>query len=138
MIPKVDLEYNDGLEFDFEVEEQPSHTFNLNPRTYRIEGVIDGIDAVKQAVYLILYVERYEWLIYSWNYGIELLELFGKNIDYVIPELERRIEEAVMQDDRVVDVKDFEFENIKNKVYVKFTVDSIFGEFRYKFEEVEI
>lgn len=136
MIPKVDI--NDGINFDFEVEEQPSYTPKLNPDTYRIEGFVDGIEAVKQAVYLILYVERYEWLIYSWNYGVELVELFGKNINFVIPEIERRFKEAIMQDDRVTNVTDFEFEHKKGSVTVYFKVECIFGEFKSKFEGVEV
>lgn len=136
MIPNIDI--NDGINFDFEIEEQTSYTPKLNPDTYRIEGFTDGIEAVKQAVYLILYVERYEWLIYSWNYGVELIELFGKNINFVIPEIERRFKEAIMQDDRVTNVTDFEFENKKNSVTVYFKVECIFGEFKSKFEGVEV
>lgn len=136
MIPNIDI--NDGINFDFEIEEQTSYTPKLNPDTYRIEGFTDGIEAVKQAVYLILYVERYEWLIYSWNYGVELIELFGKNINFVIPEIERRFKEAIMQDDRVTNVKDFRFENKKNSVTVYFTVECVFGEFKSSFKGVEV
>lgn len=133
MIPK-----NDGLEFDFEVVEEPSYTPRLNQDTYRISGFIDGLDAVRQAVYLILYVERYDWLIYSWNYGVELIELFGKESSFVIAELERTFKEAIMQDTRVSDVKDFEFDITKNNIFVEFTVVSVFGEFDYNFEVEEV
>lgn len=135
MIPENDL--NDGLEFDFDIEEDTSYTPRLNQDTYRISGFVDGLEAVRQAVYLILYVERYEWLIYSWNYGVELIELFGKNTGFVIAELERTIKEAIMQDNRVTNVRDFRFKVNRNDVYVDFIVDSIFGEFEYEFQEVE-
>lgn len=135
MIPDNDL--NDGLEFDFDIEEDTSYTPRLNQDTYRISGFVDGLEAVRQAVYLILYVERYEWLIYSWNYGVELIELFGKNTGFVIAELERTIKEAIMQDNRVTNVRDFRFKVNRNDVYVDFIVDSIFGEFEYEFQEVE-
>lgn len=134
MIPDNDL--NDGLEFDFDIEEDTSYTPRLNQDTYRISGFVDGLEAVKQAVYLILYVERYEWLIYSWNYGVELIELFGKNTGFVIAELERTLKEAIMQDNRVTDVRDFRFKVNRNDVYIDFIVDSIFGEFEYEFQEV--
>ena len=117
MIPDNDL--NDGLEFDFDIEEDTSYTPRLNQDTYRISGFVDGLEAVKQAVYLILYVERYEWLIYSWNYGVELIELFGKNTGFVIAELERTLKEAIMQDNRVTDVRDFRFKVNRNDVYKK-------------------
>lgn len=135
MIPKNNL--NDGLEFDFEIEESPSYTPRLNQDTYRISGFIDGLEAVKQAVYLILYVERYDWLIYSWNYGIELEHLYGKNTSFVIAELERTLTEAIMQDNRVNSVSDFKFNVSRNEIYVDFIVDTIYGEFQYNFKEVE-
>ena len=134
MIPKNNL--NDDLKFDFEIDESPSYTPRLNQDTYRISGFVDGLEAVKQAVYLILYVERYEWLIYSWNYGVELIELFGKNTGFVIAELERTLKEAIMQDKSVTDVRDFRFKVNRNDVYIDFIVDSIFGEFEYEFQEV--
>lgn len=80
----------------------------------RINGYTDGLDAVLQSVYLILSTERYQFIIYSWDYGVELLDLFGKPMPYVMSELPRRITEALTQDDRITDVVDFEFE-IKGK-----------------------
>ena len=136
MIPKNDL--NDGLEFDFEVVEEPSYTPRLNQDTYRISGFVDGIESVKQSVYLITNIERYEWLVYTWRYGIELLELYGKEYNFVIAELERTFKEAIMQDVRVEDVKDFTFKANRNDVFMECTVVSIFGEFRYDFEVEEV
>lgn len=113
----------------FQVETQPSYTHKLNPNTQRVIGHTDGLEAYKQAVYLILNTERYEYPIYSWNYGIELKELFGQHIAYVVPELERRIREAIMQDDRTVSVTDFQFDTSKfGEVSVTFKATSIYGE----------
>jgi len=84
---------------------------------------------MKQAVYCILNTERFEHLIYSWNYGIELKHLIGENTTFVIPELERVITEALLQDSRITEVKDFDFEINKNEIKVKFTVITNIGEF---------
>lgn len=93
----------------------------------RINGYVDEIDAVIQAVYLILSTERYEFLIYSWDYGVELLDLFGKPLSYVMAALPRRIKEALTQDDRIDDVTDFEFEKTGSALHTKFTVVSNVG-----------
>jgi hypothetical protein len=61
-------------------------------------------------------------VIYSWNYGVELQDLFGKPLPYVFAELPRRITEALMQDDRVEEVADFELSNNGGDVLAKFTV----------------
>ena len=95
--------------------------------TDRINGYIDDLDAVKQAIYLILSTERYQYIIYSWDYGVELLDLIGKPMPYVQSELPRRIKEALIQDDRINDVIDFEFEKHGKKLHTTFTVISNVG-----------
>ena len=45
-----------------------------------------------------------------------------------IPEIERRVREALLQDDRITAVQNFEFTVNKKKVLTTFTVVSIFGE----------
>lgn len=109
--------------------EQTSKTYYLNIEKNNISKFCDGIDAMKQAVYCILNTERFEHLIYSWNYGIELKHLIGENTTFVIPELERVITEALLQDSRITEVKNFDFEINKNEIKVKFTVITNIGEF---------
>lgn len=125
MIPEIeDLEID-----DFEMEEEPSKTFKMIREQEVINGYIDEIEAVEQAIYMILNTERYKYIIYSMEYGFESEDLYGEPISYVCPELKRRITEALLQDDRILSVNDFKFDISKKKtVYVTFTVESIFGE----------
>lgn len=124
MLPAV----NDDLQKDFEIEEETSHTYKLNLDNSTIAGYVDDLEAMKQAIYLILNIERYEYLIYSWNYGIELNDLYGQPIPFVLPELKRRITEALVQDSRILGVDNFSFETNKGKVHATFTVHTIFGD----------
>lgn len=124
MIPQTD----DDLLQDFTFETLPSKTFKLSHNTLTITGTVDEIQAVEQAVSLILNVERYQWLIYSWNYGVELHGLIGQPVDFCLPEIERRVKEALLQDDRITDVQNFAFKVNKKKVLTTFMVVSIFGE----------
>ena len=117
----------DDLRQDFVFTTLPSRTLKMDHDWKTITGTIDQIQAVKQAVFLILTTERYQWLIFSWDYGVELQNLIGKDPEYCIPEIERRIREALLQDDRITAVENFEFELNKRKVLTTFTVISIFG-----------
>ena len=117
----------DDLRQDFVFTTIPSRTLKMDHDWKTITGTIDQIQAVEQAVFLILTTERYQWLIFSWNYGVELQNLIGKDPEYCIPEIERRIREALLQDDRITAVENFEFELNKRKVLTTFTVISIFG-----------
>jgi len=101
-------------------------------RTYkmvgdRIQGYTDGIEALKQATYKVLNTERYEYPIYSFNYGIELESLLGKDPVYVQIELKRRIRECLLRDDRVTEVDNFRFEVAGDTIQCTFDVHSIFG-----------
>ena len=98
MLPEVETDFTDG----YEVEEEPSLTWKLDIENGRIRGLADGEDAVRQAVYCILNTERYETLIYSWDYGVEFVDLIGSPLNYAMTELARRAEEALTQDDRIM------------------------------------
>lgn len=110
-------------------EQQTSRTYRIDWEKGRIAGFVDGLEAVKQAVYLILHTERYEHLIYSTNYGSELKGLIGKDPLFVQSEIKRRIREALMQDDRIEDVTNFYFQFNEDAVTVRFTVVTTFGSF---------
>lgn len=125
MIPST----NTILSTELEVETQPSENYKMNIPTNNISGYCDGIEAMVQVIYKILNTERYEYIIYSWDYGIELIDLIGEPVTYVCPELQRRIEEALIQDDRILSVDSFEFDTSeKRAVKVTFTVHTIFGD----------
>lgn len=119
---------NDNLQVDFQFEELPTNTFFLHISKDSISGFTDRLQAMVQAIYLILNIERYEHLIYSWNYGIELADLFGQPISFCIPEIRRRITEALMQDSRITGVDEFSFEHKRGKVFTTFTVHTIYGD----------
>lgn len=132
MIPQI----QDDLKQGFTIKEVPSRTFKMNPEREIISGRIDELEAVKQAIYLILSVERYEYLIHSWNYGVELKDLFGQPVSFCLPEIKRRISEALLQDDRITAVDDFDFDVEKGEVTAIFTVTTIYGHVEAKKEVV--
>jgi len=124
MIPQ-----NGALTEDFEVEEEPSLTYRMRLQQDIILGKTEGIDAMEQVIYKILNTERYEYIMYSWDYGIETLDLYGEPVSYVCPEIKRRITEALTQDDRILSVDAFSFDTkTKGQVVTNFTVTTIYGD----------
>ena len=103
-------------------------TYKINANLNRVSGWIDERESVAQAVYLILNIERYKFPIYSWDYGVELVNLIGKDLDTIITFLPGRVREALIQDNRIEDVTDFEYERDGKKLTVTFTVKTIFGD----------
>jgi len=111
-----------------EDERMPSYTPKIDFERNRIMGTVDNIDAMEQAIYLILQTERYESIIYNWYYGVEFDTLIGKSRELIVSELERRIREALTEDDRINRISDFEIEFTSDKAIVTFTVNTIFGD----------
>lgn len=113
---------------DFEPVEQTSNTYRLFYQKNKLKGFTDEIDALKQAIYFILNIERYDYLIYNWNYGFEIKDLIGQEPKNILPEIQKRISDALIQDSRINEILNFSFSMLKNKVIVYFTVKSIFGD----------
>lgn len=112
----------------FQIGTQPGLTHKLDIDRQRVRGTADERDAVLQAVYLILNVERYAYPIYSRNYGSELSDLAGKPKDYAMSEMKRRITEALLQDDRITGLSGWEFEQGRKSVLASFVVHTIYGD----------
>jgi hypothetical protein len=107
--------------------EHPSRTWRLDFERGRVVGMVDGLDAVRQAVFLILHTERFRYLIFGPDYGMEWNGLIGANPVYIRSELKRRITDALMQDDRIENVTDFQIDIAGDTATVRFTVVSAFG-----------
>ena len=114
------------LERNFEIKKQPTQTYRMDMENRLVQGYTDGLEAM---IHKIILTERYQYMMYSWNYGIELLDLMGEPVSYVCPELERRISEALLCDDRIEGVDHFTFDvSQKGVVHISFTVHTVFGE----------
>lgn len=110
--------------------QQPSRTYRIDLINKRVRGMVDGLDAVKQAVYKILRTERFWYLIYDFNYGVELDRLVGSNPLFIESELTRRITEALKQDDRILRIENMVVTINGDSLLAEFTVVTKFGDFR--------
>ena len=113
---------------NIEIKEASDLTWAIDFEKNVVGSKVEGREAVTQAIYMILNTERYRHAIYSWNYGVEFADLMGQTHDYVYPEVKRRITEALMVDNRITDVNNFEFSKRRGSVYVTFTVTTVYGD----------
>jgi phage baseplate assembly protein W len=118
-----------GIEVQL-ARQQPSKTYRMDMNAKRISGTVDGLEAVKQAVYKILRTERFRYYMYDASYGSELANLPGGNSALVQSELNRRIRQALLQDDRITEVQDMRIDVTGDEVAAEFTVVSTFGHFQ--------
>lgn len=123
MIPEQEIDLT-----NMEVVNQPSLTYRLDFERKRISGFIDNEEAIMQLVMKILYTERYAYVIYSSQYGVELDRLIGQEYDFILSDLERTITEALLADDRILSITDFTTEQTAiDRMAVSFRVNSVVG-----------
>lgn len=126
MLPNT--ENIDDMLLELDDGQENTKTFGIDTKENIINGTIDGLDALKQSIYLLLSIEADQYIIYPYTYGIQTLDLIGKPSYYVMAVIPERIKETLLSDNRITDVSDFEFEINKNKLNVKFIVHTIYGE----------
>lgn len=108
--------------------DMPSKTYRVDFQIGRIAGTVDGHDAMVQAIRKILQTERFEYLIYSWSYGMEWSRLIGKSRDTAVAILKQQLEAALLQDGRILGVSELTVtDSGRRYLTVSFTVDTIFG-----------
>lgn len=107
---------------------QPSLTYKIDHKKNKIAGITDELEAVKQAVFLVLITERDYSEIYQ-DYGIKTADLIGQEFSFVSSELKRRIRETLIEDDRIEEVENFTFSDSEDGLLVGFDVITIYGSF---------
>lgn len=111
---------------------ETAKTYKMSDTT--IQGYVEGEEALRQAIFLMLNTEKYEYPIYSFTYGIELENLIGQDKLYVQMELVRRIKECLLTDDRISNVENFAFTIQEDSILCTFDVVSIYGTNTYSKE----
>ncbi|NLR31404.1 DUF2634 domain-containing protein [Lactobacillus sp. ZJLC3-7] len=120
------MDVEDETDDDLEEETLPSRTYLV--KNGRIQSMIDGREAMVQAIDKILRTERFVFPIYTEDYGNDFNELLGKDFDYAEVEVERMLEEAMYADDRVTDVRVDDVQKMNSTtLMVSGTVETIFG-----------
>lgn len=109
-----------------ESDVQPSKTYVLDLTSGAIGVVVDGSEAIKQFVLKAILTARYNFTIYDEDYGCELEDVIGQDVsqELIRTEIPRVITEALIYDDRIADVYDFDITQDGDKLYVSFYVDT--------------
>jgi hypothetical protein len=127
MIPTLE-----GIEIIDTLPEVPTtyatKTYKIDWLTQSISGYVDEVEALRQSIYCILNTERYQHNIYSYDYGGEFKEIIGEEYLFICADLHRRVEEALLQDDRITSVAMLNIVSEGENVYYEGNVSTVFGE----------
>lgn len=92
--------------------------------------ILEGKEALKMWIYKALLTSRYVYPIYSWDYGQDLDELIGQGyeVDYIKSEVERRVTECLLINERITRCYGFEINLLNDTLHITFTAETTFGE----------
>jgi hypothetical protein len=111
-----------------------SYLFDFEKGDFVLDGagrivIADGYTAWAQWCVKTVLTERFAYLAYSGNYGVEIDKALKQPTRAVVEtEVERTITEALLADPRTYAVRDFSFEWKGDELYVSFTVIPVVGE----------
>lgn len=128
-------EINDNLA-EVTEEAAPSLGYQLDFERNRARGLIDDFAAARQAITLMLATEQGEHEIYPEDYGLKVIDLIGKPYSYVANELQRRIKETLLKDNRVTAVHSFTSTHKDDELAMRFQADTIYGSFQAEKEVI--
>lgn len=112
---------------DLALSDEIEQTQTYSMSEDKIQGFVDGLDALQQTIDHKLNTEQYEYPIYSLDYqGLRTDDLIGKDREYVEAELQRRIRECLLTDDRITGVDNFEFSVDGDEMLCTFDVENIY------------
>lgn len=127
MIPANTL-YDDAVLDNIEHIKAPSGGWKLSADMTKCGAKVAGLDELKQCIYFMMSTEPNHFIIYNQDYGVGLVDLIGQPMDFVMAELQLRITNALLKDDRIYSVYDFDFNQNGRSLAVSFTVSSDFGD----------
>lgn len=106
---------------------------DLPTRTYQVKNgriidKIDGLEAMKQLIDKTLRTERFEYEIYTGYFGVEFVDLLGQPYSFAKTAVKRRIESALLVDERITSLTDFRILSFEDGVmHLYFVVSTIYG-----------
>lgn len=118
----------DNLYIDDVVKTYPTYTYKLHWEQGRIRGMTDGLEAIKQAVFKMFSTVAGAHPIYSPNYGLYVEDLIGQDHEVVKSEIKARLKRQMIVDDRIQDIRDFQFKINGDMLSMTFKVVATSGD----------
>lgn len=130
----VPSDYTSNIHTDLPLLREYAYDFKTNdfiidPSTNDIK-VVTGLKALEVWIYKAILTDRFEYPIYSWDYGTELTDLIGQKFSKGLTESEafRFIKEALMINPYINDVNNLGIVFDGDTVTIKISVTSVYGE----------
>ena len=134
LFPFDDTEYFDEEINDLEEDDAEDYIirdFEIDWDTMTLTGeIVEGLDAIVMWVQNALRTKRYEWTIYSWDFGEEYTDLIGHSFsqEYLNNECNRLITECLEENPYIQGIEDLVVTLEGDHLSIHFTLITDLGE----------
>ena len=113
--------------------------YEVDYNTGQLTGrIVEGLEAIKVWIWLVLQTPRYRYYIYTWDYGNEFEDLIGQGYteEHMTTEAKRMTEECLLINENIRSISDFTIEMQNDQLTVSFTANTIYGSIQFGNEKV--
>lgn len=132
------IEDEDEIE-ELEEEIKPPREYGIDFKIGQLTGeIVEGKEAIKVWIWLVLQTPRYRYYIYTWDYGNEFEDLIGKGYteEYIEAEAQRMTEDCLLVNENIQSITEFSVSMEGDTLTVSFTANTIYGEIEFKDEAI--
>lgn len=113
--------------------------YEMDFKTGQLTGrIVEGVEAIKVWIWLVLQTPRYRYYIYSWDYGNEFEELIGRGYseEYINAEAQRMTEDCLLVNEYIESITDFSVGMENDQLTISFTANTIYGTIQFDNEKI--
>jgi hypothetical protein len=124
------IEDDETLE-EYEEETTTPKEYEIDFKTGQLTGnTVEGLEAIKVWIWLVLQTPRYRYYVYSWDYGNEFEDLIGQGYteEYIEAEAQRMTEDCLLVNENIQSISDFSVSMEKDTLTITLTANTIYGD----------
>lgn len=113
--------------------------YEIDLKTGQLTGrIVEGLEAIKIWIWLVLQTPRYRYYIYTWDYGNEFDDLIGQGYseEYITAEAQRMTEDCLLVNENIQSISDFSVGMENDQLSVSFTANTIYGSIQFSDEKI--
>lgn len=131
------------IENDQTIEKSKTRTtpkeYEIDYKTGQLTGrTVEGLEAIKVWIWLVLQTPRYRYYIYTWDYGNEFEDLIGQGYseEYIEAEAQRMTEDCLLINENIQSITGFSVNMENEQLTISFTANTIYGTIRFNDEKI--
>ena len=113
--------------------------YEIDYKTEQLTGrTVEGLEAIKVWIWLVLQTPRYRYYIYTWDYGNEFEDLIGQGYseEYIEAEAQRMTEDCLLVNENIQSITGFLVNMENEQLTISFTANTIYGAIQFNDEKI--